>query len=156
MHRPYHFAPARLKSLGEILFDVDAGCIIGNDRVNSLDALLKCPFGKRHGQLLLAERDANYIWRTRRNKNRSRSVHYNHWSFGLRCHRRHSQRVGSQSETGQKLDVLAGNKLLRGPPRYLGVQTRGVTIQYLEARRDDLIAVLFHEELDCPALLLAI
>ncbi len=124
-HAVDHLAAGGLERLHECALGVDAGTVVGYERVGALDPVLRGPLRDRLRVLRQRVRDAHDVGRACRD-DRRRRVHDHHRLLRLRVDRRHRERIRRQPEAGEDVDAVARDQLLREALRDLGRGARRV------------------------------
>ena len=146
---------ASRERLLERVFSVDAGTVVGNQRVGGLDAVLRGPCAHRRADLRQRHRRAGDVRRLGRDDGRC-GVEDDHRLLGLRGDVGDRQRLGRQSEAGQEVDFVAHHQFLRQALGHLRGGPTRVADEHFHLAAGNRRAVDLLERLDARIELLAV
>ena len=139
-------AAVQLELALEELLGIEPGAVVGDERDDLLDLVLRRPFGDRDRDLRQREAGPHDVRRLL-GDDRGRRRGHDHRRLALRRDRRGRERERRQAEAGEHVDLLVDDELLRDPPRRVG--DAGVVLDDdLDLAAGDGVAVLRDVELD--------
>ena len=151
---PTIWPPPSLKPVWNQVSASMPGTVVGDHRVDLLDAVLRRPDAERVVQLRRRRRGAGDVGRLGRD-DRGRRVHDHHEFLGFGGDVGGGQRIRRQREAGEDVGVVAHDELLRQALGDVGRDAAGVLADELDLLAGDGVAVLLHVELDAVVDLVA-
>ena len=146
-HRSHRLAARRLEPADEAGLGIDARPVVGDHRVDGLDALFRRPVAEHLVDLRDRHRGACHVGRLR-GDDRGGGIHHHHEFLRLGRDVGRRDRVRRQGEAGQEVDVVAHHQLLRQALGDLGGDAADILADDLDLLAGDGVAVLLHVELD--------